>query len=291
METNTAKIIAKYNNTNRKIILGPRTFNFKNKKVALCLGSGGMRGSYQAGVIKALEEKGIKADIVVGTSIGSLNGAAYVQGYTADKLIDLWTNIKQEDIYTCEWTTNEKLNQVLEKMMNKAGSGDLLLIGASLLSGSVDNSAYCNFVPNVIDKDKVLNSNIQYGLGTIKVSGLKYTELTKEQMGNDLCDYIICSSSAYPVFPAHELNGEKYIDGGYSDGLAIDFCRKLGAEHIIAVDIGTSATHKDEMKSKDVTYLLGNNLGSFLNFEQEQIQANLKLGYNDAMKAFEHYKP
>ena len=174
--------------------------------------------------------------------------------------------------------------------MNKAGSGDLLLIGASLLSGSVDNSAYCNFVPNVIDKDKILNSNIQYGLGTIKVSGLKYTELTKEQMGNDLCDYIICSSSAYPVFPAHELNGEKYIDGGYSDGLAIDFCRKLGAEHIIAVDIGTSATHKDEMKSKDVTYLLGNNLGSFLNFEQEQIQANLKLGYNDAMKAFEHYK-
>ena len=87
METNTAKIIAKYNNTNRKIILGPRTFNFKNKKVALCLGSGGMRGSYQAGVIKALEEKEIKADIVVGTSIGSLNGAAYVQGYTADKLI------------------------------------------------------------------------------------------------------------------------------------------------------------------------------------------------------------
>ena len=35
METNTAKIIAKYNNTNRKIILGPRTFNFKNKKDGL----------------------------------------------------------------------------------------------------------------------------------------------------------------------------------------------------------------------------------------------------------------
>jgi hypothetical protein len=139
METNTAKSIVKYNNANRKIILGPRTFNFKNKKVALCLGSGGMRGSYQAGVIKALEEKGIKADIVVGTSIGSLNGAAYVQGYTADELINLWTNIKQEDIYTCEWTTNEKLNQVLQTMMNQEGSGDLLLIGASLLSGSVDN--------------------------------------------------------------------------------------------------------------------------------------------------------
>ena len=51
----------------------------KTNKVGLVLGGGGSRGAYECGVIKALDQLGVKADVVVGTSVGSLIGACYTQ--------------------------------------------------------------------------------------------------------------------------------------------------------------------------------------------------------------------
>ncbi|MFP3366362.1 patatin-like phospholipase family protein, partial [Pseudoalteromonas sp. SIMBA_148] len=57
--------------------------------IALVLGGGGAKGFAHVGVIKALEENGIKPTMVVGTSVGSLIGSLYASGYTPAQLEQL----------------------------------------------------------------------------------------------------------------------------------------------------------------------------------------------------------
>lgn len=61
----------------------------KTPTVALVLGGGGAKGFAHVGVIKALEENGIKPTLVVGTSVGSLIGSLYASGYTPAQLEQL----------------------------------------------------------------------------------------------------------------------------------------------------------------------------------------------------------
>ena len=58
-------------------------------KVALVLGSGGPRGYAHIGVMKVLEESGIDYDLVVGSSVGSLIGAFWANGYSADEIDEI----------------------------------------------------------------------------------------------------------------------------------------------------------------------------------------------------------
>ena len=67
-------------------------------KTALVLSGGGARGAYQVGVWKALEELNIKCDIVVGSSVGSINGALYTQG-DFNKAYNLWKKLSIEDVF------------------------------------------------------------------------------------------------------------------------------------------------------------------------------------------------
>ena len=67
-------------------------------KRAIALGAGGARGAYQIGAWKALRELGVDYDIVVGSSIGSVNGVAMVQD-DYDLALDLWKNISVDKIF------------------------------------------------------------------------------------------------------------------------------------------------------------------------------------------------
>jgi NTE family protein len=68
-------------------------------KRALVLSGGGGRGAYHVGVYKYLEERGLKPDIVVGTSIGAVNGAMIVSGYTAADLEREWRALTTDQIH------------------------------------------------------------------------------------------------------------------------------------------------------------------------------------------------
>ena len=62
------------------------TFMTARPKIGLVLGGGGAKGAAEVGVLKVLEEAGVKPDCIVGTSIGSIVGGLYAAGYTATEL-------------------------------------------------------------------------------------------------------------------------------------------------------------------------------------------------------------
>lgn len=255
-------------------------------KRAIALGAGGARGAYQIGAWKALRELGVDYDIVVGSSIGSVNGVAMVQD-DYDLALDLWKNISVDKIFAGD----VDLDFEPQDIIGSAGKLVSLLIKI-LTNKGLDISPFLDLLNDIVDEEKVRASAREFGIVALRVPLIKGMEITKEKMKvGYMAKYILASSSAFPVFPVCEVDGNKYIDGGYYDSLPINFARNLGAEEVIAIDVSLSTTHEEELSSNDVIYIKSAwSLGPFLDFDNESIMRNMDLGYNDTMKVYGKYR-
>ncbi|EQD68337.1 Patatin domain protein, partial [mine drainage metagenome] len=72
--------------------------------VAAVFCGGGARGALEVGFYSALCELGVRIDLIVGSSVGALNGAAIAAGMSASELIDLWSSIGRKNIVAPNWT-------------------------------------------------------------------------------------------------------------------------------------------------------------------------------------------
>ena len=255
-------------------------------KRAIALGAGGARGAYQIGAWKALRELGVDYDIVVGSSIGSVNGVAMVQD-DYDLALDLWKNISVDKIFAGDVDLDFEPQDIIgstEKLVS--------LLIKILTNKGLDISPFLDLLNDIVDEDKVRASAREFGIVALRVPLIKGMEITKEKMKvGYMAKYILASSSAFPVFPVCEVDGNKYIDGGYYDSLPINFARNLGAEEVVAIDVSLSTTHEEELSSNDVIYIKSAwSLGPFLDFDNESIMRNMDLGYNDTMKAYGKYR-
>lgn len=243
-------------------------------KQALVLSGGGARGAYQVGVWKALEELNIKCDIVTGTSIGSINGALYAQGSLKEAL-ELWNNINLETVFPISIENNS--NKELIKKYFK-----------SSINGGIEPSNLLENLKKCIDLEKVYNSNIDYGLVTVKYPTLKTVKLTKSEIPKDkLLDYIIASSTVFPVFKLKEIEDNTYIDGGYRDTVPLDLAKRMGANKFIIVNISTVCKMYRPPKNEKIIYISpNNNIGLPLIFNAKTAKVNIRYGYNDTMKVF-----
>ncbi|MFP3155714.1 patatin-like phospholipase family protein [Lachnospiraceae bacterium ZAX-1] len=250
------------------------------RAIALC--GGGTKGIYELGVWKALLELGIDYQIVTGTSIGAINGALMATR-EYELAVELWNAIRMEDVIvdgvnlttTIEGMYNQReaIRPFLKKYVKKKGA---------------DISPFLEFIERQIDEEKLRKSDIDYGLVTVLFSSLKALELTKEQIPDGkLKDYIMASSSIFPLFPMHKMNGELYLDGCYHDNLPIDLALKMGADEVIAVDLHTFPIHPNYVNKPYITYIKpSRSLGTILNFDRTILDGNARLGYYDAMKTF-----
>lgn len=255
-------------------------------KRAIALGAGGARGAYQIGAWKALRELGVDYDIVVGSSIGSVNGVAMVQD-DYDLALDLWKNISVDKIFAGDVDLDFEPQDIIgstEKLVS--------LLIKILTNKGLDISPFLDLLNDIVDEDKVRASAREFGIVALRVPLIKGMEITKEKMKvGYMAKYILASSSAFPVFPVCEVDGNKYIDGGYYDSLPINFARNLGAEEVVAIDVSLSTTHEEELSSNDVIYIKSAwSLGPFLDFDNKSIMRNMDLGYNDTMKAYGKYR-
>ena len=84
-----------------------------------------------------------------------------------------------------------------------------------------------------------------------------------------------------------EIDGNKYIDGGYYDNLPVELAMKLGADFLIIVDLKAPGFKKKSSKKvKHIIIKPKNSISFFLNFDEEAARLNIRFGYNDTLKAF-----
>ena len=242
-------------------------------KRALVLSGGGARGAYQVGVWRALRELEIDIHIVTGTSVGCLNAMLIVQQeYQLAK--EMWESLTYQKVIS--GATDQRQDAVR----------------AILRSGGADAFALKQTLESVYDPEKFYASPIDFGLVTVEYPSFRPVILTKDEIEPErLCDYLMASAACFPAFQAWEVEGKRYVDGGYYDNMPLQLAERLGAEEIIAVDLQNFGRVLPSKNPKIPVTLIRHphcgELGSILEFETQRAKQNLRIGYLDAMKAFE----
>ena len=112
----------------------------RKPRIGLALGSGSARGWAHIGAIRALEERGIKADLVCGTSIGALVGAAYASGELErlEKWVTglAWTTVVRLMDLTWRGGLIRGLSEALEKALEQVGGGKVRYMEDPVFIGS-----------------------------------------------------------------------------------------------------------------------------------------------------------
>lgn len=274
------------------------TLDFTKEKIGIALPSGGFLGSYTIGQLLYLRDIGINIedfDSIIGTSVGSINLVSLLSN-GLDNTLELWSNIKAEDIYEGDLSNTrcEELNKILDNIFVSGNNiGNLALIIRGFAGGSVSNEPLKQLLIEKANFEKVLNSDIEVGMVTLNLSKLKTVVATNKNgllTKDTLVDYAMMSSSCYPVFPIYEYNGEKYIDGGYLDSNNGKYLfSEFNCDKAIVLDLLDNSS-KFEADDKVVYCCQSQDLGSFLDTNQETIQRNIKLGYEDMKNAMKNVK-
>ncbi|MEH6568840.1 MAG: patatin-like phospholipase family protein [Halioglobus sp.] len=218
-------------------------------KIGLVLGGGGARGSAHIGVIRLLEELNIPVDYVTGTSIGSLVGALYATGMNADELEDVILGIDWDDLFVDE--TDRK-----EQPYRRKRDDDLILFGPKLgigagsslvqqgaISGQKINFLFESLIKQRTQSSDFSNLPIPYrAIATDLVTG---SEVVLDH--GDLALAMRASMSVPGLFDPVVWGDYMLVDGGLVNNVPIDVVRDMGADIVIAVNVGTGLTAKEDL--------------------------------------------
>ena len=183
----------------------------KDPIIGLALGGGAARGFAHIGVIKVLEANGIKPNIIVGTSAGSVISAVYASGISAIELQQIAIDLDEATI--TDWT-----NPFSGKM-----------------GGMIKGDALQSKVNQLVKNRPIEQMKIPLG---IVATDLKTGNPILFQRG-DTGQAVRASSSVPGIFMPTVIQGKEYVDGGLTSPVPIKFTRNLGADIVIAVNISS----------------------------------------------------
>jgi NTE family protein len=193
----------------------------RKPRIGLALGSGSARGWAHIGAIRALEERGVKPDLICGSSIGALVGAFYASG-DLDKL-EAW-------VTSLAWTT------VLRLM-------DLTWRGGLIRGQRLFNLFRLTFEDRDISQLPILYGAIATELASGREIWLRE--------GNVL-DAVRASCAMPGLFTPVMRNDSLLVDGGLVNPVPVSMCRALGADIVIAIDLswGKLGPYRDRNPGK-----------------------------------------
>ena len=218
-------------------------------KIGLVLSGGGAKGAAHIGVLKVLEQHRIPIDYVVGTSIGAYVGGLYALGYQVDQIEKIMLNLPWDESYS-DFIPRESLSLKDKNHRDqynisfrlgysdgqlKTPSG--LLLGQSagnLLKLSTDVVAQVESFDDLPIPYRAIATN----LATAKAVVIKRGSITKAMR----------ASAAVPgVLEPVKIEGQLLVDGGISNNMPIDVVKAMGADIVIAVDIGSPLLSKADI--------------------------------------------
>jgi NTE family protein len=218
-------------------------------KVGLVLSGGGAKGLAHIGVLKTLEEAGVRIDYIGGTSMGAIIGALYSAGYTADQLDSIFhkTNFNiliQDELPRSAKTFYEKRDA--EKYAITLPFDNFNVSFPSALSRGQN-------VYNLMSK---LTLHLQDKTDFSKLPIPFFAIATDVETGNQVIldkGYLpqaISASAAIPtLFSPVLVNGRLLTDGGVANNYPVEEIRKRGADIVIGVDVQDTLAGREELRT------------------------------------------
>lgn len=258
-----------------------------NKNLALTLEGGGARGAYQIGAVKALYSEGYTFKAIVGTSIGAINAAYIVQG-DLEKIYKMWQEMSFKDLLELD---NEAMKKLFSAKLDINTIKYLSKkLGESIKNKGLDVKKEREILENDIDEERIRNSNILFGLVTMCISDVNGKEMFACDIPKGkIVDYIMASSNL-PVFKRVVIDDKKYLDGGAFDNCPVHMLEKKGFKNVIVIRAHKRLKirgYKGILKRGNITmHMISpiDSMPSILNFDSDNLNNLLKLGYFDALK-------
>ena len=189
----------------------------KKPVLGLVLGAGAARGFAHIGVIKALEAQGIRPDIVVGSSAGSVIAALLASGATGNDLNRLALNLDEATI--ADWG----------------------LPFAGRFGGLIKGDALQSMVNREVQNKTIEQMRIPLGIVATELQSGKGVMFRTGNTGLA----VRASCSVPGVFQPAVINGKEYVDGGLVAPVPVSYARQMGATLVIAVNISSEPVHQD----------------------------------------------
>ena len=204
------------------------------EQIALLMQGGGALGAYQAGVYQALAEADLHPNWVAGISIGAINSAIIAGNppeQRVDRLREFWETVSASPFGIPNISGLEPRGELNLQLINQAQAMNVLMFGANeffvprvppaLLwrPGSPDKASYYDNTPlwstlrRLVDFDRINGGKMRFSVGAVDVrsGNFTYFDTTTHTIR---VEHVIASGSLPPGFPATNVAGQYYWDGG-----------------------------------------------------------------------------
>lgn len=243
-------------------------------KIGLVLGGGGARGYAHVGVLKKLEEMRIPYDFIAGTSMGSIVGGFLATGMESDELGQVVRDADWDDLFK-DSTSREDIPFRRKADDNLGLFGPKLGIGkdSSLLPKGVVSGQKLVFMFESVTSQRVNTTDFDQLPIPFRAIATDIVTGDMVVISDGELSMAMRASMAVPgVFDPVRRNGALLVDGGLVRNLPVDVARNMGADIVIAVDVGTKLAGEDEITNAlDIVYQMSGLLT--VQNTDEQIQA------------------
>ncbi len=181
-------------------------------------GGGGPLGAYEVGMLRALVERAIVPDLVLGTSVGAINGAAIAADPSIEgvqRLIGVWSDIDRSKVF--DGSVVARLATLARSRTHLHGNESLRALLAQLLA-----------------VDRIEDLVVPFGCVAASIE--RASEHWFEQ--GPLVDAVVASAAVPGLLPPVEIGGEHFIDGGIVNSIPISRAIAMGAQQIYVLHVG-----------------------------------------------------
>lgn len=207
-------------------------------KLGLALSGGGIKGAAHIGVIQALQEENINADIIGGTSIGSIVAALYAMEYTPKEMLKLFNYFSKLIFKNSAMYTDPRGKKLLSIQAGGLYSGESIAFAIEEAGKYKKIKKLQDLkIPIVIpavdlrDSEKYIFTNME--------------KLNDKYLNKADISVAVRASSSYPaVFAPCIYNKHKFVDGGILDNIPVEEVKKIGADKVIAVKFKLNKTSR-----------------------------------------------
>lgn len=232
-------------------------------RIGLVLGGGGARGIAHVSIIKELERLGVPIDCIAGTSMGSMVGGMYASGMTSGELETMfrtmdWPTVLKDDVPRDERSFRRKQDDLESLAPIKPGVGKG---GLKVSSGLIAGENIQLFLERQIGKSAGISDFNKLPIPYRAVATNINTGKAEVLSSGSLALAMRASMSIPGAFNPVTINGNILVDGGLVNQLPIDVVRAMGADIVIAVDVGTPLQTIDSTSS---ALAIGDQIMSFL---------------------------
>ncbi len=218
------------------------------RKIGFALSGGGARGFAQIGIIKVLEENGIYPDYIAGTSIGSVVGALYAMGYSANQIEELALDINWQELFNDSFERRD-LN-IGQKRWPPYGNAIFeidedwkISLPQSVFSANDINLELFRLFASTSSIERFEDLPIPFACVATNLLTGKMRIFEDGQ----IVQAVKASMSIPSIMKPFELGDSLYIDGGISQNLPVQQVKNMGADYVISFKTSSGLRTKDSI--------------------------------------------